>query len=181
MLSEAEIRALWLALDQEPSRIASVFRLALLTAQRRGEVLGLKWDELDLEAGWWTLPAARSKNKLAHRVPLGAQAQDILNGLRAEANGSEFAFPSVRGSHLDSLQKPMRRIKKASGVNFKFHDLRRTAASHMTAIGVERLVVSKILNHAEQGVTSVYDRHSYDGEKLAALLKWDQRLAEIMG
>jgi integrase len=73
----------------------------------------------------------------------------------------------------------MRRIKKTSGVNFKFHDLRRTAASHMTAIGIERLVVSKILNHVENHVTAVYDRHSYDPEKRTALLKWEQRLDEI--
>jgi integrase len=179
VLSETEIRALWVTLDQEPPRIASVFRLALLTAQRRGDVLGLKWDELDLEAGWWTLPASRSKNKLAHRVPLGPKALDILKGMGAEANRSEFVFPGVRGLHLDSLQKPMRRIKKTSGVNFKFHGLRRTAASHMTAIGIERLVVSKILNHVENHVTAVYDRHSYDPEKRTALLKWEQRLDEI--
>ena len=61
------------------------------------------------------------------------------------------------------------------------HDLRRTAASHMTSIGISRLVVSKILNHAEPGVTAVYDRHSYDREKRAALAAWGARLEEIIG
>jgi integrase len=61
------------------------------------------------------------------------------------------------------------------------HDLRRTAASHMTSIGVSRLVVSKILNHAEPGITAVYDRHSYDREKRAALDAWGIRLEEIIG
>ena len=61
------------------------------------------------------------------------------------------------------------------------HDLRRTAASHMTSIGISRLTVSKILNHAETGITSVYDRHSYDTEKRAALDAWGARLVEIIG
>jgi integrase len=60
------------------------------------------------------------------------------------------------------------------------HDLRRTAASHMTSLGISRLVVSKILNHAEPGVTAVYDRHSYDSEKRAALAAWGARLEEII-
>ena len=59
-------------------------------------------------------------------------------------------------------------------------DLRRTAASHMTGIGISRLVVGKILNHAERDVTAVYDRHSYDADKRDALLRWDQRLQEIL-
>jgi hypothetical protein len=51
----------------------------------------------------------------------------------------------------------------------------------MTSIGVSRLVVSKVLNHAEHGVTAVYDRHSYDAEKRAALAVWGARLGEIIG
>lgn len=61
------------------------------------------------------------------------------------------------------------------------HDLRRTAASQMTALGVSRLVVGKILNHSEREVTAVYDRHSYDAEKREALAKWGARLEEIIG
>jgi integrase len=64
--------------------------------------------------------------------------------------------------------------------DFKGHDLRRTAASTMTSGGVPRLIVSKILNHAERGVTAVYDRHSYDAEKQAALAWWDAKLAAIL-
>ena len=68
-----------------------------------------------------------------------------------------------------------------SGVDdFKLHDLRRTAASYMTSIGIPRLVVSMILNHVEQGVTRVYDRHSYDKEKRVALDRWSRRLQTIL-
>ena len=64
--------------------------------------------------------------------------------------------------------------------DFTPHDLRRTAASNMTSIGIPRLVVSKILNHVESGVTAVYDRHSYDIEKREALNAWADRLMEIV-
>ncbi|MEA3467292.1 MAG: hypothetical protein U9R57_03600 [Thermodesulfobacteriota bacterium] len=60
------------------------------------------------------------------------------------------------------------------------HDLRRTAASLMTGMDISRLVVSKILNHVEQGVTRFYDRHSYDAEKRAALEKWGTKLEQIL-
>ena len=60
------------------------------------------------------------------------------------------------------------------------HDLRRTAASHMTGMGVPRLTVSKILNHIESGITAVYDRHSYDQEKRQALDLWADKLRKII-
>ena len=67
-----------------------------------------------------------------------------------------------------------------SRVKFRGHDLRRTAASLVVSGGVPRLVVSKILNHVETGVTAVYDRHSYDPEKRAALDYWGSRLEQIV-
>jgi integrase len=60
------------------------------------------------------------------------------------------------------------------------HDLRRTAASGMTALGINRLVVAKILNHVESGVTAVYDRHGYDAEKRHALDAWTSHLESIL-
>ena len=64
--------------------------------------------------------------------------------------------------------------------NFTPHDLRRTAASCMTSGGISRLVVGKVLNHAERGVTAVYDRHSYDPEKRQALEAGDRKLTSIL-
>ncbi len=181
VLSEDEIRSVWNSLEPEPPKIRAIFRLALLTAQRRSEIAGMRWDELDLDAGWWTIPAERSKNGLAHRVPLASEAMRILREIKAGANDELLVF---RGGHiglpLTNLQKPMVRIKEKSGVEFRMHDLRRTAASLMTGIGIPRLVVSKLLNHVERGITSVYDRHSYDAEKRAALLKWERRLREML-
>jgi integrase len=173
VLSEDEIRTFWKALDKEQPIIAGLFRLRFLTAQRGGELHGATWNEIDLVRGWWTIPAERSKNKLAHRVPLSPQAVDILAELKKAAGDSGWVFPSAH-------QKAIERIVERSGVKFRGHDLRRTAASLMVGAGVQRLVVAKILNHVETGVTAVYDRHSYDLEKRAALDFWGRRLEQIV-
>jgi integrase len=80
------------------------------------------------------------------------------------------------GTSRAYAQNALERVIERSGVSFRGHDLRRTAASLMVGAGVPRLVVSKILNHVETGVTAVYDRHSYDQEKRAALDFWGQRV-----
>ena len=75
----------------------------------------------------------------------------------------------------------MKRIRDATKLDFKYHDLRRSAASHMTGdCKIARFVVGQILNHAEPGVTKIYDRYAYDSEKKAALEKWDARLNQIV-
>jgi integrase len=182
VLSEDEVRAIWKALNDEKPMITALFQLRLLTAQRGGELHGARWDEVDLKAGWWTIPATRAKNGLAHRVPLSPQAVRVLKALRANDTTAEYLFPSRRKArpHIDHAQKAIERIAKRSGVDFRGHDLRRTAASLMVGAGVSRLVVSKILNHVETGVTAVYDRHSYDPEKRAALDLWGQRVARLV-
>ncbi|MGE3957366.1 MAG: tyrosine-type recombinase/integrase [Vicinamibacterales bacterium] len=191
VLSEDEIRRVWSALDAEAPAIAALFRLRLLTAQRGGEVHGAAWSEMDLSAGWWTIPAERSKNGLAHRVPLSPPAVQILKALRlqgekaaagAKQEPSLWIFPSrhKRLPHMAHAQKAIERVVASSKVAFRGHDLRRTAASLMVGAGVSRLVVSKILNHVETGVTAVYDRHSYDREKREALDFWGRRLSAIV-
>ena len=81
---------------------------------------------------------------------------------------------------MPPAQKAIERGVERSGVAFRGHYLRRTAARLMVGAGVPRLVVSKILNHVETGVTAVYDRHSYDLEKRAALDFWGKRVEAII-
>jgi len=181
VLSGEEIKAVWTALDQQHANIQAILKLAILTAQRRGEVLGMKWAEIDLTGAWWTIPAERSKNRMAHRVPLAPQALSILQTINESEHDPIFVFPGWKdGMSIENLQKPMREIRKDSKIDFRFHDLRRTAATNIASTGVGRDVVGKILNHAEPSVTSVYDRHGYDSEKRAALEKWDRRLGRII-
>jgi integrase len=150
----------------------------------------MRWKDIDGE--WWTIPSEFSKNKLSHRVPLSPQSLKIIEEVRAiteaqdeRANRerSEWVFPNPRNrsEHIREVQKLAQRVRRDAGVSYRAHDFRRTAASMMAGMGVPRLVISKILNHVESGVTSVYDRHSYDREKQEALNAWGARLARIVG
>jgi integrase len=86
-------------------------------------------------------------------------------------------FAGPRGGHIENVQKAIQHIKATTGINFRGHDLRRTAATMMTSMGIPRSTVSKILNHVEPGVTKIYDRYSYDKEKREALEAWSKQLA----
>jgi integrase len=194
VLSEEELKSIWTALDREDPWIAGVFRLLLLTAQRSGEVRSMRWDEISKEGEdmwWWKIPAERAKNGMAHRVPLSAPALRILETLRKEAQesnserrkSSPWVFLSARGTTecVSDIHKASGRIRVNSKVeDFRPHDLRRTVASLMTGSGISRLVVSKILNHVESGVTKVYDRYGYDSEKREALDAWCRKLMVIV-
>jgi integrase len=191
VLTEDEIRTLWRDLKNEQLPVASTFKLRLLTAQRGGEVFSVEWKELDLDGAWWTIPAEKAKNGLAHRVPLSPPAVRIFGDLRRQQDesetrkGSTWVFPARRfeddNKHLDTVQKAVERIRERTKINnFRAHDLRRTAASLMTGMGIPRLTVQKILNHVEPGVTAVYDRHSYDREKREALEAWSKRLMMLV-
>jgi integrase len=118
----------------------------------------------------------------------------VLKAIRKLDTKSEYLFPSPRRDKSEnpnsSGYKPITpdSISRALLINldkigldrFTPHDLRRTAASQMTATGISRLVVSKILNHVESGITAVYDRHSYDEEKRQALDSWGRKLQSIV-
>lgn len=193
VLSEDEIRAVWTACESERPALRALMRLRLVTAQRGGELQRMTWADVDLEAGWWTIPGTVTKNKMPHRVPLSPSAVTILKALQKETPADEWVFAGKTGARpIGDVKKAGRRIatrivgarEKAGQKNptfdFRGHDLRRTAASYMAAGGIPRLTIGKILNHAETGVTAVYDRHSYDAEKRAALDWWAIRLQAIL-
>ena len=183
VFSENEIKALWRAFEQVGPIMEPFFKLRLVTAQRGGEVMSMQRRDIDIDSSWWTIPAEYSKNGLAHRVPLSKLALDILKQMEAISGNDRWIFPSPvkKCGHIRNVQKTALRIREYSGVaDFKPHDLRRTGASLMTGMGISRLIVSKILNHVEQGVTRVYDRYSYDKEKRIALDKWARRLEQIL-
>lgn len=189
VLTEDEIRTLWTALNALPREMAAAYKLRLMTAQRGAEVADMRWTDVDLESGWWTIPSERAKNGLAHRVFLAPAALALVRAMRAAVDAG-LAAPRTDGKPrvepvfvLRNARGKRQRANAAAtfGIpDFRGHDLRRTAASFMAAGGVSRLVVAKILNHAETGVTAVYDRHSYDAEKQAALTWWDARIAGLL-
>ena len=174
VLTADEIRTFWAGLDDDAPVMAAALRVRFVTAQRGGEIHDLLWRDLDLATRWWTIPAERSKNGLPHRVPLTALALDLIAALPVP-DPEGYVFAGARGKRQRSQA-----IARLGLDDFRGHDLRRTAASHMASAGVSRLVIGKILNHAEPSVTAVYDRHSYDAEKRAALETWATALMAIV-
>ena len=179
--------------------MADTYRLRLLTAQRSTEIFGMRWAEIDLDAAVWTIPEERSKNGLSHRVPLSGPVMGILNRRhrellddeerRARRHGRapehvEFVFPGRRdrSKPITATKTTGAEIAAAAALKNRWtaHDLRRTAATRMAEAGTPRIVLSKVLNHAEPGVTAVYDRASYDTEKRNALNTWAALLMEIV-
>ena len=183
VLSEDEIRALWEALPgarhmTENTRTA--LKLILLLAQRPGEVCGLEWSELDLARGWWELSREKTKSDRTHRVPLSPM---VLKLIDAQPKADRWVFPSVNDQPLKrlALSHAVRRNNFMQLERWTPHDLRRTAASHMAAAGVQRFTIERVLNHADRSMGGVYDRYSYDKEKRRALERWARKLRSIIG
>jgi integrase len=198
-LTDDEIHTLWTGLDDPkgtlkatlPVRLA--LKLVLITAQRPGEVAGARWDEIDTAAGTWIIPQHRTKPGREQHVPLSDLAIELFDQLRLLAKDRPHVFPSA---HVKQKRdEPMLELALSRALRnnrdeetdtiftlewFTPHDLRRTAASGMTALGTSRLVVSKILNHSERDTTSIYDRHDYAPEKKAALQAWADHLRAVV-
>ena len=147
------------------------------SGQRRGEVAGMRWSEINEEG--WKLPGERAKKGKGYLVPLSLLAREILDGV---PRIGELVFRANIDTPLQGFDKVTARVKKfiSTMKHWYIHDLRRTFATHLRSLGVERLVVSKLLNHAEAGVTKIYDRYAADPEKSAAMERWANRLQEII-
>lgn len=187
VLNDDEIVLFWKGLEAAAMSITTklALRLMLVTGQRLGEICHLTRDQID--GDWWIIPAEIAKNGRAHRVPLSPLAMSIL--AEAQSMGIEhYLFPSSRVTEegKDRVMSPtalshaLRRNLSAIQITpFTPHDLRRTAATHIGMLGHNRLVISKILNHVEGGVTAIYDRHTYDAEKRTALEDWSSKLEKL--
>ncbi len=188
-LSAQEIQDLWHGLETAPMSQATKFalKLQLVTAQRKGEILSAEWSEIDLETCWWIIPDNKAKNGIAQRVPLSELAIDLLKKVKQLNSESQWLFSSeikdqpMRGESIDrAVRRSNSLFQKRKIKHFTPHDLRRTGATHMTEMGISRLIVSKILNHVDSHITAIYDRHSYDAEKRNALEAWGRKLASII-
>lgn len=161
---------------------AGFLRLLFLTGQRRTEVASMRWDDLDLVAATWTIPADDTKSERAQLVPLSAATVTIL---KATPRLGPYVWTTDGETYSSSYDKAKKRLdaflaaEKAGALRpWRFHDVRRTVATHMVRLGVTETVVGRVLNHAPQGVTAkVYALHAYTAEKRAALETWDAEIA----
>jgi integrase len=181
ILSDPELRAVWQAAGQIGTYGALV-RLLVLTGQRRGEIAGLTWAEIDSKKLLITLPRERVKNDRSHEIPLSPQAAALIEALPRLSDRYVFSLGSVP---INGFGKFKERLDKLCGVeDFTLHDLRRTAASGMARLGVGLPTIEKILNHVSgsfAGVAGIYQRHDFAGEKRAALEKWGSHVATVVG
>jgi len=184
ILTDQELSALLQSADVEGYPFGAVFKMLVLTGQRRGEITGMRWSENDLNSRTWTIPASRAKNGQAHQVPLSDPAMSVLRAL-PRFLGSDFVFTTTGNTPISGFGRAKDRLDAAMGANdWRIHDLRRTAASGMARLGVPPHVIENVLNHKSgiiSGVAAVYNRYGYEKEKRDALARWGQYACGLTG
>lgn len=180
VLDMAESARVWNAAELLGFPMGQFVRMLALTAQRRTEVAGMRWADVDLEAATWTLRSVDTKSERTHLVPLPKPAVELL---KAAPKLGEYVFTTDGETHVSGFAKAKSRLDgfiaagKSPPAPWTLHDLRRSAATHMVRLGVLEEVVGRVLNHAPKGVTAkVYALHSYAPEKRSALDRWASEL-----
>jgi integrase len=177
--TEDELRAAWAALGDDD--YGDIFKLLTLTACRRGEIGGLRWDEVDLDAALIEIPAARMKNGRPHLVPLSEPALAILK--RRKRNGRDHVF----GRGASGFQGWSHRRKALDDAipgprpDWTLHDLRRLASTVMhDKLGIQPHIVEAVLAHVQSGIAGTYNKAHYTVEKRRTLEKWADYVAEVV-
>jgi integrase len=197
-LTDDEIRSMWQATDLTISRdivnlgpvFAGFCRFALLCGQREAKILNMRWREVDLSTGLWTLPRAPREKPNTGQIVLPPMALSILAGMPRHPGGDLIfstdgvhVYRSLSGAkrRLDQLMtNTLSRDKVLPG--WTIHDLRRTTRTLLSRVGVTAEIGERVLGHVVgSGVAAVYDRHDYLAEKSAALAKVADLVAQITG
>jgi integrase len=188
VLTPEELTWIWKALEGSTSIFAGLFKVLLLTGQRRGEAGGMRWDELrDLgtSQAMWELPASRTKNRQVHLVPLAPEVQAILSSL---PRTGPLVFTSRSATSISGFSKAkatldqrLAALRAEAGLAplppWTLHDLRRTMVTMMNErLGIAPHVVEAVVNHmsgpSKQGVAGVYNRATYLADRRQALDRW---------
>ncbi|MFI0846422.1 tyrosine-type recombinase/integrase [Mesorhizobium sp. IMUNJ 23232] len=199
-LTDDEVRLFWEATAGLGYPFTPMFRLMLLTGQRRQEVAGMLFGELSGDQ--WLIPAERTKNGNEHLVPLPPMATAIIEKL-PRIGKAGYAFTTTGKTPASGFSRAKERLDTAmlailkkqaveagqdpdevSVTAWRLHDLRRTAASGMASLRIDTAVIEKSLNHISgtfAGVAGVYNRFAYLPEKTAALAAWADHVAVMVG
>ena len=204
VLSDEEIRLVWRAFDSAGWPFGPIGQLLLLTGVRKNEAAAMKWSELDFDAGVWSLPKERTKNKRDHEIPLSAAAARLIEALpRIGDKKYGFVFTTTGTSAVSGFSRFKTMIDKTmlglaeenaevrggepakveAFAPWTLHDLRRTVATNLQKLGVKLEVTEAVLNHVSgtrAGVVGLYQRHDYREEKRQALDAWARRLGAII-
>ena len=150
------------------------YRLSLefiiLTADRGAEVLGARWEEMDLEARVWTIPAERMKTRRAHRVPLSNRAVEVLREAEGIADGSGLVFPSQNGKVLGA--RPLRTLLQQKAGDVTIHGFRSSFRDWCAETGQRRELAEAALAHVVGGVEGAYFRSDLMEQRRELMDDW---------
>ncbi len=174
--------------EAKESGVFEMYYIELATGLRRGELLGLKWEDLDLEQGILRVQRQVSringevveaplKTKNSYRtISLGADAVGILKEQRKKCGGSEYVFPSLTGGPIspDSVLQMLHRVLKRAGLpKVRFHDLRHTFATNALEHGMDIKTLSAVIGHVSSATTLNVYAHVTDEMRQSAAAKID--------
>jgi integrase len=178
-LSDAEVQALWRALDEMPEPGRCVIKMLLLTGARRDEVRRMAWSEINGDV--WTLPAARSKSKRPLEVPLSRQALELIAQM-PRLGHCVFTVADDGSRPWTAIDLFKAKLDKMAGIApWRIHDLRRTCRSGLAALGVPAEIAERCLGHSPGRLVRTYDVHRYIEEKRRALQAWGDYLDRLTG
>jgi integrase len=204
-LSDAELRLVWMAAGEEGWPFGPIIRLLILTGQRRDEVAGLAWSEIDKNAAVWLLPGARTKNTFPNLVHLSAPALEIVERLPVVTSKAQLVFTTTGETAVSGFSKlkarlgatmleQMRREAIQAGATEEYaakltvepwtlHDLRRTLATGCQRLGFVTEITEAVINHisgSRAGIVGVYQTYKYAAEKRLALDAWAQHVVAVV-
>ncbi len=155
----------------EVKKSLDALRLLMLTGARRGEVLSMRWEQIDFEKGAWTKPSAQTKQKKEHRIPLSPPALELLSAIHDKGeHPSGYVFPARTGGdgHLTDIKKAWAELCTRAGLRgVRVHDLRHTYASILASGGMSLPIIGALLGHTQPATTARY-AHLYDDPLRAA-------------
>jgi integrase len=190
VLDDAEIKLLWEVATEEGYPNGTLLQVLLLTGQRLREIGDMRWDEITGDT--LTIPAERMKGRngkaKAHSVPLTPKVQELLATVKRTG---DFVFTQNGREPVNGYDRLKQRIDRnlaaKAGTDTRlfrdrwtFHDLRRTCRTGLAETGATPFIGELVLAHTQNGVHGVYDLHTYDSDKKAALLRWEKRLMAIV-
>lgn len=183
VLSDDELKRVWIAAGEIGSSFGTIVRLLILSGQRRGEIASLQKLWINLEDKTITLPAEIVKNRREHTFPIGTMASSLLP--LPEGTDDGCLFPARgKATPFNGWSKAKAELDEKSGVSeWTLHDIRRTVATNLAALGVALPVIERLLNHVSGsfgGIVAVYQRHSFMPEMRAAVEKWESCLLELV-
>jgi integrase len=191
VIPENEIKIIWEQLPKASPRTSWVVKLALTTGQRSGEIIRLKWSDIDFKDKLVMIPSSVSKNKIDHVVPLDKLAWSVIQEIKKQTGNCEYLFPAsnnagfIKDKHVfnTTISKIIREFCKDNKKLQKFlaRDIRRTVKTLMGKGGIDKAVRDRIQNHALHDVSSKhYDRYDYLPEKRQAMKVWNDYLNLII-